>query len=199
MYDTSHESPIVPGCRSCNVLLSGCCNNSLMQNAAALTFTGTKTNMETLLLYMLLGESSLAPCQKWNWLQNTPFNIQTLNSLAPGYIRDLLIPYCPFRTLTSQNAGLLVIPRVPEIMVAEPFAIAIVNWNNLSSFIREADTLSTFLSLDLKLSSGLLPIVRNGVGSSGTQCRSSNGKGCLCYCLSIAVVVGIVSSRPSSW
>ena len=35
---------------------------------------------------------------------------KALNSLAPNYLRELDVPYCPPRPLHSQNAGVLVIP-----------------------------------------------------------------------------------------
>ena len=102
-----------------------------------------------------------------------------LNGLAPDYLRDLLVPNCPSRTHRSENAGLLVLPGASEIMLG-----------GRASAIEPPS-----------LSSLLLPIVKNGVRRS-RNCKASDGKGCLCCCLSVSglsVVVGIVSSRPSSW
>ena len=37
---------------------------------------------------------------------------KALNVLAPSYLQELLTPHLPNRTLRSQYAGLLVVPRV---------------------------------------------------------------------------------------
>ncbi|TWW67895.1 hypothetical protein D4764_02G0009360 [Takifugu flavidus] len=37
---------------------------------------------------------------------------KVLRGLAPSYLEELVIPYQPNRPLSSQNAGLLVVPRV---------------------------------------------------------------------------------------
>ncbi|TWW62397.1 hypothetical protein D4764_04G0010440 [Takifugu flavidus] len=37
---------------------------------------------------------------------------KVLRGLAPSYLEELVIPYQPNRPLRSQNAGLLVVPRV---------------------------------------------------------------------------------------
>ena len=34
------------------------------------------------------------------------------NSQAPSYLKELIVPYYPSRTLCSKNAGLLVVPKV---------------------------------------------------------------------------------------
>ncbi|TWW78155.1 putative RNA-directed DNA polymerase from transposon X-element [Takifugu flavidus] len=73
-----------------NSLLSGCPNNSLrslqlIQNAAARVLTGIDKRDHI-----------------------TP----VLRGLAPSYLEELVIPYQPNRPLRSQNAGLLVVPRV---------------------------------------------------------------------------------------
>lgn len=66
--------------------------------------------------------------------------------MGPSYLRDVLVPYHPSRTLRSQNAGLLVAPRVCKSTVgARAFSYqAPVLWNQLPTNIKEADTVSTF-------------------------------------------------------
>ncbi|TWW78410.1 hypothetical protein D4764_11G0005310 [Takifugu flavidus] len=74
----------------CDSLLSGCPNNSLrslqlIQNAAARVLTGIDKRDHI-----------------------TP----VLRGLTPSYLEELVTPYQPNRPLRSQNAGLLVVPRV---------------------------------------------------------------------------------------
>ena len=66
--------------------------------------------------------------------------------MGPTYLRDALVLYHPNRTLRSQNAGLLVVPRVCKSTVgARAFSYqAPVLWNQLPANIKEADTVSTF-------------------------------------------------------
>ena len=70
-----------------------------------------------------------------------------LKDLLP-YLKDLLHPYIPARTLRSQNAGLLIVPRVGKCTLgSRAFSYqAPLLWNNLPSDIRGADTLSIFKS-----------------------------------------------------
>src|SRR4029434_9379402 len=42
---------------------------------------------------------------------------KALNDLAPNYLKELVVPYCPPRPLRSQSAGLLVIPRISKTTV----------------------------------------------------------------------------------
>ena len=37
---------------------------------------------------------------------------KALHRLAPTYLSDLVLPYIPTRTLRSQDAGLLIVPRI---------------------------------------------------------------------------------------
>ena len=57
-----------------------------------------------------------------------------------------MVPYYPTRPLRSQNAGLLVVPRVSKSrMGARAFSYqAPLLWNQLPVQVREADTLSSF-------------------------------------------------------
>ena len=73
---------------------------------------------------------------------------KALNGLAPPYLKDLLHPFIPARTLRSQNAGLLIVPRVGKCTLGgRAFSYrAPLLWNNLPSDIRGADSLSIFKS-----------------------------------------------------
>ena len=39
---------------------------------------------------------------------------KALHGLAPTYLSDLVLPYIPTRTLWSQDAGLLIVPRISK-------------------------------------------------------------------------------------
>ena len=71
---------------------------------------------------------------------------KSINGLGPAYLRDALVPYQPIRALRSQNAGLLVVPRVSKSTVgARAFSYqAPILWNQLPANIKECDTVSTF-------------------------------------------------------
>ncbi|XP_078799361.1 uncharacterized protein LOC144990211 [Oryzias latipes] len=71
---------------------------------------------------------------------------KSLHGMAPSYIKDLIVPYHPMRTLRSQNAGLLVVPRISKSTVGgRAFSHqAPVLWNKLPAHGREADSVSTF-------------------------------------------------------
>ena len=73
---------------------------------------------------------------------------KTLNGLAPSYLQELLAPYLPNCTLRSQDAGLLVIPRVNKSNTGgRAFSCRAPKlWNALPSFVREAGTVTVFKS-----------------------------------------------------
>ncbi|XP_054865229.1 uncharacterized protein LOC129348587 [Amphiprion ocellaris] len=93
----------------CNSLLSGCPNSSLkhlqlIQNAAArvLTIVSKRDHISPILVSL-------------HWLPvkcRIEFKIllltyKALNNQSPSYLKDLIVPYYPSRTLRSQTAGLL--------------------------------------------------------------------------------------------
>ena len=80
---------------------------------------------------------------------------------APSYLKELIVPYHPTRALRSQNAGLLVVPRVfKSTMGGKAFNYqAPLLWNHLPDSVRGADTLST-LRVGLKPSFLIKLIVR---------------------------------------
>ncbi|XP_071239453.1 uncharacterized protein [Salvelinus alpinus] len=74
---------------------------------------------------------------------------KTLHGLAPTYLSNLVLPYIPTRTLRSQDAGLLIVPRISKQTAGgrafsnrAPFL-----WNGLPTHVRDADSVSTFKSL----------------------------------------------------
>uniref|UniRef100_A0A8C7MTC0 UV radiation resistance associated gene n=1 Tax=Oncorhynchus kisutch TaxID=8019 RepID=A0A8C7MTC0_ONCKI len=74
---------------------------------------------------------------------------KALHGLAPTYLSDLVLPYIPTRTLWSQDAGLLCVPRISKqtagvraFSYRAPFL-----WNSLPNHVRDADSVSTFKSL----------------------------------------------------
>ncbi|MEJ4599689.1 hypothetical protein SJ928_14005 [Enterococcus faecium] len=132
----------------CNALFS-CCTNSLVknlqlvQNAAApvLTRTGSRDHISPVLASL-------------HWLP-VKFRIEfkillltykALNDKAPIYVKNLIVPYCPSRTLRSLNARLLAVPRVCRSRKGgRAFSYqAPLLWNQLPTSVREADSLSTF-------------------------------------------------------
>ena len=74
---------------------------------------------------------------------------EALHGLAPTYLSDLVLPYIPTRTLRSQDADLLIVPRISKqtaggraFSYRAPFL-----WNGLPTHERDADSVSTFKSL----------------------------------------------------
>ncbi|TWW77382.1 L-aminoadipate-semialdehyde dehydrogenase-phosphopantetheinyl transferase [Takifugu flavidus] len=98
----------------CNSLLSGCPNNSLrslqlIPNAAARVLTGIdKIDHITPVLASL----HWLPVKFRIIFKTLLLTYKVLRGLAPSYLEELVIPYQPNRLLHSQNAGLLVVPRV---------------------------------------------------------------------------------------
>ncbi|TWW53028.1 hypothetical protein D4764_0258600 [Takifugu flavidus] len=123
-------------------LLSGCPNNSLrslqlIQNAAARVLTG-------------IGKRDYI----------TP----VLRGLAPSYLEELVIPYQPNRLLRSQNAGLLVVPRLSRSrMGGRAFSYqAPLLWNQLpvlSSPLLSSPLLSSPLLIKQTMSRQLVHVV----------------------------------------
>ena len=75
-----------------------------------------------------------------------PLTYKALHGLAPTYLSDLVLLYIPTRMLRSQNAGLLIVPRISKQTAGSgafsyraPFL-----WNGLPIHVRDADSVSTF-------------------------------------------------------
>ena len=134
----------------CNSLLSGCSNGSLkslqlVQNAAARVLTRTRKRDH---ISPILASLHWLPVKSRIEFKISLLTYKALNGQAPSYLKELIIPYNPTRTLRSQNAGFLVVPRVSKSrMGARAFSYqAPLLWNQLPVWVREADTLSTFKS-----------------------------------------------------
>ena len=134
----------------CNALLSGCSINSikslqLIQNAAARTLTRTKKYEH---ISPVLASLHWLPVKSRIDFKVLLLTYKALNDLAPNYLKELVVPYCPPRPLRSQSAGLLVIPRISKTTVGgRAFSYrAPLLWNNLPASIRDADTLPIFKS-----------------------------------------------------
>ncbi|TWW65055.1 hypothetical protein D4764_22G0007020 [Takifugu flavidus] len=98
----------------CNSLLSGCPNSSLrslqlIQNAAARVLTGIdKRDHITPVLVSL----HWLPVKFRIYFKTLLLTYKVLRGLAPSYLEELVTPYQPNRPLRSQNAGVVVVPRV---------------------------------------------------------------------------------------
>ena len=96
-----------------SMLWSGCANASLkllqlVQNAAARILTRTK-HFEH--ITPVLASLHWLPIQ-FHIDFKVLLTFKALNGLAPPYLKDLLQPYIPAWSLRTQNAGLLIVPRV---------------------------------------------------------------------------------------
>ena len=71
---------------------------------------------------------------------------KALHGLAPGYIQDMVSQYIPTRTLRSQDANMLVVPRMRLKTVGQrTFGYAApVLWNKLPERLRQSTSLSDF-------------------------------------------------------
>uniref|UniRef100_A0A3B3CXG6 Reverse transcriptase domain-containing protein n=1 Tax=Oryzias melastigma TaxID=30732 RepID=A0A3B3CXG6_ORYME len=132
----------------CNSLLIACPKSSLksfqlVQNAAARLLAGTSRREH---ITPVLASLHWLPVESRIKFKILLLTYKALNGVAPSYIRDLIVPYQPVRTLRSQNAGLLVVPRISKSTVGgRTFSHqAPVLWNKLPAHVREASTVSTF-------------------------------------------------------
>ncbi|CDQ80224.1 unnamed protein product [Oncorhynchus mykiss] len=133
----------------CNALLSGYPDKALnklplAQNKAARILTRTKQcdHINTWIRKTIYSGPITA-----NKKRVTP---NTLNhGLAPTYLSDLVLPNIPKSTLWSQDAGLLIVPRISkQTDGGRAFSYrAQFLWNNLPTHVRDADSASTFKSL----------------------------------------------------
>lgn len=134
----------------CNALLSGCANSSikglqLIQNAAARVLTRTRRFEH---ISPVLASLHWLPVKFRIDYKVLLLTFKALHGLAPLYLNDLLNSYTPSRTLRSQDAGLLVIPKIAKITIGgRAFSYrAPLLWNKLPAHVRGADTITVFKS-----------------------------------------------------
>ena len=131
-------------------LLSGSSSKSsktlqFVQNAAARVLTRTKIRDH---ISPVLASQHWLPVKSRIEFKILLLTFKALNSMAPLYLKELIVPYQPTRVLRSQNSGLLVIPKVSKSRVGtRAFSYqAPLLWNHLPLLVREADTICTFKS-----------------------------------------------------
>ena len=134
----------------CNSLLSGCSNKSLktlqlVQNAAARVLTRTRKRDH---ISPILASLHWLPIKSRIEFKILLLTYKALNGQTPSYLKELIVPYYPTRSLRSQYAGLLVVPTIfKSRMGGRAFNYqAPLLWNHLPMTVRGADTLSTFKS-----------------------------------------------------
>ena len=117
----------------------------MVQNAAARVLSGISKREH---ISPLLASLRWLPVAQRIDFKMLLLTFKALNSRAPLYLKELIIPYRPNRALRSQNAGLLVVPTVSKARLGgKAFSYrAPLLWNQLSPWVREADSLSTFKS-----------------------------------------------------
>ncbi|XP_042341350.1 uncharacterized protein LOC121942262, partial [Plectropomus leopardus] len=132
----------------CNSLLFGCPNKSLrslqlVQNAAARVLTRSKKRDH---ISPVLASLHWLPVKSRIEFKILLLTYKALNGQAPSYLSQLIVPYQPSRSLRSENAGLLVVPKISKSRLGtRAFSYhAPLLWNHLPFSVREADTVSTF-------------------------------------------------------
>ena len=131
-----------------NGLLSGCSKGLVtklqsVQNAAAKFIFGIKRY-----------DRVTPPLQQLHWLpvsHRIQFKLllicyKCLNGLGPRYLSDLLIPYRPQRTLRSDSANLLVVPRTSLKTYGDrAFSVIVPQlWNKLPNSVKDCSSVSAF-------------------------------------------------------
>ncbi len=100
----------------CNALLGGCPASSInklqiVQNAAARVHTRSRKYDHITQILQSLHWLPIKFCFSYKILLLT---YKALNGLAPAYLTNLLSRYNPTCSLSSQNSGLLVVPRIAK-------------------------------------------------------------------------------------
>ena len=136
---------------SCNSLLFGLPNSLIaklqhIQNSAARLVTRSKRYEHiTPILYNL----HWLPVSERIHFKILLLTYQCVRGLAPTYLKDLIVEYCPPRSLRSFSKSLLTQPSVKtNYYGCRSFQYASAHlWNNLPCKIKEAKTVSQFKSL----------------------------------------------------
>ncbi|XP_062849601.1 uncharacterized protein LOC134311857, partial [Trichomycterus rosablanca] len=134
----------------CNALLTGCSGRSinklqLVQNAAARVLTRTKKFDH---ISPVLSSLHWMPVKFRIDYKILLLTYKALHGLAPQYLSELINHYNPARSLHSQDAGLLIVPKIKKITAGgRAFSYKAPQlWNNLPASVRDSDTVSMFKS-----------------------------------------------------
>ena len=135
----------------CNALLSGCSSKSLnslqlVQNAAARILTGASRREH---ITPSLASLHWLPVKYRIEFKTLLLTYKALNGQAPLYLKELIVPYNPLRTLARpQYAKMLKIPDMRKVKVragGRAFKYQAPQlWNLLPVSVREADTVNIF-------------------------------------------------------
>ena len=86
-----------------------------------------------------------------DYVEKTPTHILSLvflciNDLAPSYLQELLVQYCPSRNLRSQSKSLLASPRInTQFYGTRSFQSSAPElWNNIPDKIKTSKTIDQF-------------------------------------------------------
>ena len=82
-----------------------------MVNTAARSFTETKKSDH---ITPVLASLHWLPVKARADFKVLLLTYKALHGLAPTYLSDLILPYIPTHTLRSQDAGLLIVPRISK-------------------------------------------------------------------------------------
>ena len=134
----------------CNSLLPGLSQIQIqrlqyVQNSAARLLTGTRKYDSITPILKELHWLSVAERIHYRVLLLT---FKLLNNLASFYLKELLTPYVPIRTLWSSNKGFLRVPRCNLKTYGDRVFshIAPTLWNSLPEDMRTCKSLNTFNS-----------------------------------------------------
>lgn len=132
----------------CNALLASCPKTSLknlqlVQNAAARLLAGTNRQEH---ITPVLKSLHWLPVEYRIKFKICLITYKAIKGMAPMYLQDTIQLYQPTRALRSQNAGLLVTPRVHKATLGRrAFSYqAPLLWNQLPANVKEAETVTAF-------------------------------------------------------
>ena len=136
---------------SCNCLLYGLPDTDILklqrvQNSAARLVTGARRRDH---VTPILKDLHWLPIRKRILFKLLLVVYKSLHNLAPTYIKQLITPYHPSRTLRSRSKGLLQVPRAARSAKrtygSRAFFIAAPKeWNALPEHVRRATSVQSF-------------------------------------------------------